>query len=295
MTAIHAPGMLLTAVAIDAMDGPLVRLGDVELIGRVPSEVRSDIQGLAYQQQVAVGVNWNGDPEVAAWGLSMGATQAWELSAEGDVQRTDRAVSDALLVAPELAEDPYSTELVSHWWDIREQPVNPGGWPVSADRDRPRWEWTPLERVGPLRFGMTPSEVAAALGGEVPAARRGHFPYYRNRRSGQWCLDEDRFDVSGVTGHYWYVGGGPVLAAVTVHGRTGPQVTFDGLDLIGKAVTSVDAALVQRAENEDLGLLIGCSGDLGPDGLNMFVRAARAGDAMVSEARFCAADWDEHG
>ncbi|WP_198676977.1 hypothetical protein [Streptomyces atratus] len=138
------------------MSGPLVRFGDVELIARVPSEVRADIDALARQEGVGVRMNWSGDPEVVAWGLSMGATQAWELSAEGHVQRTDRVISEALLVAPELAEDPYGTETIVHWWDIPEQPVNPGGWPVTADQDRPRWEWTPLESVCPLWYEMSP-------------------------------------------------------------------------------------------------------------------------------------------
>ncbi|WP_073948543.1 hypothetical protein [Streptomyces kebangsaanensis] len=295
VTAIHGPGMLLVAVAIDAMSGPLVRFRDVELIARVPSEVRADIDALARQEGVEGRVNWGGDPEVAAWGLSMGAAQAWELSSEGYVQRTDRMISEALLVAPELAEDPYGAETIVHWWDIREQPVNPGGWPVTADQDRRRWEWTPLESVGPLRFGMSPQQVAAALGGEVPAARRGHFPHYWYRESGQWYLNEDRFDAAGVTAHYWYREGVPTLGAVTVHGRTGPQVDFDGIDLIGKTVSTIDAALEQRAENEEMGLVIGCSGDLGPAGLNMYVRATRAGDVVVSEARFCTADWEDHG
>ncbi|WPW33263.1 hypothetical protein P6B95_41915 [Streptomyces atratus] len=102
VTAIHGLGMLLVAVAIDAMSGPLVRFGDVELIARVPSEVRADIDALARQEGVGVRMNWSGDPEVAAWGLSMGATQAWELSAEGHVQRTDRVISEAPLVAPRI-------------------------------------------------------------------------------------------------------------------------------------------------------------------------------------------------
>lgn len=295
VTTLYAPGMFLAAVAIDAMDGPTVRLADIELIGRVPSEVRADIHGLAHRQQVTVGTNWGGDPEVAAWGLSMGATQAWELSAGGNVRRTDRAISQALMVAPELAEDPYGTDLVTHWRDIGEQPANPGDWPVTAERDRRHWAWTPLECVGPLRFGMSPQQVAAALGGEAPAARRGHAPHYWYRTSEQWCLNEDRFDGAGVTAHYGYQEGVPILGAVTVHGRTGPQVSFDNIDLIGRTVTAVDAALFQRAEDEEMGLVIGCSGDLGPDGLNMYVRSARAGDVMVSEARFCVADWEDHG
>ncbi|MFE6101410.1 hypothetical protein ACFVQ4_15740 [Streptomyces laurentii] len=73
----------LAAVAISALEGPLVRVCEVELIGRVPSEVRTEIRGLASGQGVAVEVNRSGDPEITAWGLSMGAEQEWERPPEG--------------------------------------------------------------------------------------------------------------------------------------------------------------------------------------------------------------------
>ncbi|MFD3974092.1 hypothetical protein [Streptomyces cyaneofuscatus] len=113
---------------------------------------------------------------------------------------------------------------------------------------------------------------------------------------GQWTLEEDRFDHVGVSAHY---AGGfsrpPALGAVTVHGRTGPQIEFAGIQLIGRAVSAVDTALTQHVEEQDLGLVIGCGGDLGVDGLNMFVRAGRAGDVLVSEARFCQEQGEDHG
>ncbi|MEY9812196.1 hypothetical protein RKD21_002453 [Streptomyces albogriseolus] len=294
LTALYAPGMLLAAVEIHAAVGPRVSLAGVELMDRVPSEVSADLHRLARGQGVPVGVNWGGDPEIAAWGLSMGAVQAWEASEEGHPVRTDRAITQALVVAPELAHDPYGTDLVALWRDIREEPLNPGAWPVTADRDRARWEWTPLEGVGPLRFGMTVDEVIAALGEEEPAARRGFFPHYFHGY-GQWYLEEDRFDAAGLTAHYWMRDGRPTLAAVTLHGRTGPQVVHDGMKLIGQKVTALDAALIERAERGDMDLAIGCSGDLGIHGCNMYVRSVRAGDGMVSAARFCDADWEDHG
>ncbi|WP_225656203.1 hypothetical protein [Streptomyces pseudogriseolus] len=295
LTALYVPGMLLAGVAVHAETGPQVSLAGVELMDRVPSEVSAALHRVARGQGVRVGVNRDGDPEIAAWGLSMGAVQAWETSAEGYPARTDRAITQALVVAPELADDPYATDLVTLWRDIREEPVNTGGWPVTADQDRARWEWTPLEVVGPLRFGMTVDEVIAALGDEEPADRRGSFPHYAFRRYGQWNLEEERFDGAGLTAHYRLRDGGPRLAAVTVHGRTGPQVVHDGMKLIGQKVTALDAALIERAERGDMSLAIGCSGDLGIHGCNMYIRSARAGDGMVSEARFCDADWEDHG
>ncbi|MGW2373740.1 MULTISPECIES: hypothetical protein [Kitasatospora] len=294
VTAIYGPGPRLVAVAVDALSGPLVRLGEVELIDRVPSEVRADLVELAHREGVSVRVNWSGDPEVAAWGLSMGAGKGWALSPEGYAERTDRMVTDALFVGPEPAEDPYRSEPVKSWRNVQEWDANPGDWPVRADRDRPRWDCTPLEGVGPLRFGMSPSQVVAALGGDAPAVRRGRYAWAW-RGAEPWCLEEDRFDRAGVTAHYWHPEGVPTLGAVTVHGRTGPRVAFEGIELIGRPVSEVDAAVVRYVEERDLGLRIGCAGDQGPDGTNLYVRADRAGDAVVTGARFCAPDWEDHG
>ncbi|MFJ6565509.1 hypothetical protein ACIQMV_37845 [Streptomyces sp. NPDC091412] len=296
VTAVYGENFGLVAVAIDAMDGPLVRLQDVELIARVPSEVRSDIHDLARREGASVRVNWSGDPEVAAWGVSMGAAQELGLSPEGYAQRQDTMITHALLVGPELAEDPYGSKPVIQWCDVRDREPNPGAWPVKAEQDRTHWDWTPLESIGPLRFGMDPQQVAAALN-EVPAARQGRYPFGEPWEGpGEWMLHHDRFDIAGVTAHYSCGRGWPpTLGAVTVHGRTGPQVDFDGIRLIGMSVSAVDAALIQHLEDRERGLVIGCGGDLGPDGLNMYVRATRAGDTMVSEARFCQADWEDHG
>ncbi|MFJ5712766.1 hypothetical protein [Streptomyces sp. NPDC093105] len=46
VTAVYGPVPRLVAVAVDAMTGPMVRLGDVELIDRVPSQARADLLAL---------------------------------------------------------------------------------------------------------------------------------------------------------------------------------------------------------------------------------------------------------
>ncbi|MET9694276.1 hypothetical protein ABZY81_38655 [Streptomyces sp. NPDC006514] len=296
VTAVYGEDNGLVAVAIDAMDGPLVRLRDIDLIARVPSEVRADIQDLALREGLSVRVNWSGDPEVEAWGVSMGAAQEQGLSPEGYTQRLDTMLTNALLVGPELAKNPFESEPVIRWRDVRDEPPNVGTWPVRDEQQRQHWDWTPLESVGPLRFGMKPQEVAAALS-EEPTTRHGRYPFGTSWEGlGQWILGEDRFDRVGVTAHYssgynWP----PTLGAVTIHGRTGPQVEFEGIRLIGMKVSAVDTALIQHIEERDLGLVVGCGGDLGVDGLNMYVRGSRAGDTVVSEARFCQAQWEDHG
>ncbi|MFJ8133360.1 hypothetical protein [Streptomyces hydrogenans] len=137
--------------------------------------------------------------------------------------------------------------------------------------------------------------MARALG-EEPAARLGRYPFESWERLGQWILDHDRFDQAGVTAHYACgPGRPPTLGAVTVDGLIGPQVEFEGIRLIGMPVRAVDTLLVQHLEQSGLGVTFGCGADPGPTGLNMYVRAARAGDSMVSEARFCRTEWEDHG
>ncbi|EFL19571.1 predicted protein [Streptomyces sp. C] len=288
----HGPetGPRLAAVAVDPWCGPLVRLGDVELIGRLPSEVRADLRSLARRAGVSVRSNWSGDPEVAAWGLSMGAAQDWG-SRSGEWTRKDRVITDALLVGPELAEDPYATAPVIGWYDVREARTNPGTPPLPP-QERPHWAWAALEGVGPLRFGMTVNQVSAALGGEAPAARRG-WNLWAGRGAGQWYLREEQFDGVGLTAHYWSPEGPPTLAAVTVDGRTGPQVDWDGIRLIGRPVSEVDAEVIRSSEERGLDWAVHCDGGPGPEELNMYVRATRAGDTVVSGARFFAPDWED--
>ncbi|WP_158717355.1 hypothetical protein [Streptomyces sp. NRRL F-4474] len=292
VTAIYGHGPRLVAVAVDPWCGPLVRLGDVELIARVPSEVRADIRGLARSAGVSVRSNWSGDAEVAAWGLSMGAAQDWGPPSE-EATRKDRVITDALLVGSELAEDPYATAPVTNWYDVREARPNPGASPL-LPQERPYWAWTPSAGVGPLRFGMTVNQVSAALGREAPAVRRG-WNLWAGRGAGTWDLREEQFDGAGVTAHYWSPEGAPTLAAVTVDGRTGPQVKWDGIKLIGRPVSKVDTEVIRHIEERGLEWVVHCDGGPGPDELNMYIRATRTGDNLVSGARFFAPDWEDRG
>ncbi|MFI6875497.1 hypothetical protein ACIBL6_18850 [Streptomyces sp. NPDC050400] len=296
VTAFYGEDAGLVAVEVEAMGGPLVRLRDVQLIAQPPSVVRAQLHEHARQENVSVHTNWSGDPEIAAWGLSMGTAQALAQPVDGYLQRLDQAITGALFAAAELAEDPYGSGPVKQRFDVSDMATNPGAWPAKPGQDRPHWDWPPLQKIGPLRFGMSPDEVAAALG-EEPTNRFGRYPFGQSWEGiGTWMLHDDRFDNTGVTAHY---SSGfsfpPVLGAVTVHGRTGPQVDYAGIQLIGRPVSIVDEALIQHVDSHGIQLVFGCGGDLGPDDLNMYVRATRAGDAMISEARFCQEEWEDHG
>ncbi|MFF0296140.1 hypothetical protein ACFYST_20100 [Kitasatospora sp. NPDC004614] len=294
LTAFYAPGPRLVAVLIHSTGGPLVRLRDVELVARVPSEARADIHRLALVDGAEVRVNRIGEPEVPAWGLSVCVAQEWGHSSTGHMQRRDRMITGVLIAGPELAEDPWNTELVADLTRNSYDPRTPlGPSPVTADQDRPRWECAPLRGVGPLRFGMNPRQVAAALGGEEPVEREGHHPFLPGggRDPDRWELDDEHYDHAGVSAHYWEGADGPELSAVSVHGRTGPQVLFHGVELVGRRPSAVEAELFRYAEDHPLELCYTPYGNVGSVELNVWVRAERVGDGTITGALFCIEQW----
>ncbi len=206
------------------------------------------------------------------------------------------------MTGPGLAEDPYGDGSVAGWRsNSRRRAPEPGPWAVRPERDRPRWECVPLERVGPLRFEMTPEQVSAALGGEAASSRDTYHPFpagtpwaAQGDPAEEWLVEE-RFEAAGVRAHYmgWEQGRGPLLAAVTALGRSGPQVLLGGIPLVGRPVTAVDADIVRYIKDNDLGLRLPCSGDTEIYGLGVLVRAARVGDSVISEARLGAEQWYE--
>ncbi|MFF2616558.1 hypothetical protein [Kitasatospora sp. NPDC058046] len=303
VSAIFGPREQLVAVGINANSGPLVLLEGVVLVGRAPSEVRADISRLALRCGVKEVPNAEGEQDVPAWGVSVGAVQQWLPDAEGfRRQRLDAMVTDLLVTGPGLAENPYGDRTVASWRsNFRRPDPEPGPWTVRPERERPQWECVPLERVGPLRFEMTPEQVSAALGGETASSRGIYHPFPAGT---PWAtqgdpeeerLVEERFEAAGVRAHYsgWEQGRGPLLVAVTALGRSGPQILLDGIPLVGRPVTAVEADIVRYIADNDLGLRLPVSGDMEIYGLGVFVRAARVGDAAISEARLGAEQWYE--
>lgn len=302
VSTIFGPQEQLVAVGIDANRGPLVRLESVVLVGRAPSDVRADISRLALRCGVTEVPNVEGEQDVPAWGVSVGAVQQWLPDAEGFQQRQDAMITDLLVTGPGLAEDPYGDANVASWRSNSRRPdPEPGPWTVRPERDRPRWQCVPLERVGPLRFEMTPEQVSAALGGETASSRRTYHPFPAGT---PWAaqgdpaeerLTDEWFAAAGVRAHYlgWEQGRGPLLAAVTALGRSGPQVLLDGIPLVGRPVTAVEADIGRYLADNDLGLRFPSSGDMEIYGLGVWVRAARVGDTAISEARLGTEQWYE--
>lgn len=107
-------------------------------------------------------------------------------------------------------------------------------WAVVDESVRAQWDYAPRERVGPLHFGMSPQEAAAAMepqgftfDGVSEIGKLGPVTE-QCMRFRAVRAPRHRGDVTA-----YYVG--PVgLACIAVDALTGPQVTVDGIRLVGR-------------------------------------------------------------
>jgi hypothetical protein len=102
---------------------------------------------------------------------------------------------------------------------------------VMAAAERERWTYVPSISVGPLRFGMSPAEAAAALGdltaefSPVPVDNALKAEFRRTVRPA-WLR-------GAVTA---YFGESEGLFCVVVDAQSGPQVVMDGVQRAGDVV-----------------------------------------------------------
>ncbi|WP_406285326.1 hypothetical protein [Streptomyces sp. NBC_00209] len=82
------------------------------------------------------------------------------------------------------------------------------------------------------------------------------------------------------------------LAYVQVDGRSGPQVTCEGIRLIGRVPSQLAREMEEYADRHGLGIRYSPTGDFFCDGFQLEVGAQRAGDHVVSWALFFVAGPD---
>ncbi|GAA2630280.1 hypothetical protein Adu01nite_41590 [Paractinoplanes durhamensis] len=146
-----------------------------------------------------------------------------------------------------------------------------------ADADRERWTYVPLISVGPLRFGMSPAEAAAALENltaELTEVRADSALKAEFRRPAPppWFR-------GAVTAYFGTLEG---LFCVVVDAQSGPQVVMDGIELVGRAPSHVEAEL----KAQDLALRYQPEGDSEAEGLGLTMRAQRTGDVVLTRPVF---------
>ncbi|WP_406739093.1 hypothetical protein OG365_33270 [Streptomyces sp. NBC_00853] len=159
-------------------------------------------------------------------------------------------------------------------------------WAVVAESDRVQWDYVPLERVGPLSFGMSVQEASAAMeacgfASDTPSdvGTFGPFEQLRTR----FRAADAPFHRHAVTAYYV----GPMgLTCITVDALAGPQVTFDGIRLVGRPPSELSAELIAHMEKTGRDIEVTTGGDIGSQEWGMNPRAQRAGDVVLTRLVF---------
>lgn len=154
-------------------------------------------------------------------------------------------------------------------------------WNVLADADRERWTYVPSVSVGPLRFGMTPAEASAALEdmtAELTPAQADNDLKAEFRRP----VPPPRFR-GAVTA---YFGQSEGLFCVVVDALSGPQVVMDGIELVARVPSHVEAQLLEYLKARDIVLRYHVDGDSEAEELGLMMRAQRVGDVLLTRPVF---------
>ncbi|MFD8216813.1 hypothetical protein ACFV2U_24460 [Streptomyces sp. NPDC059697] len=155
-----------------------------------------------------------------------------------------------------------------------------------AESERVQWDCVPLERVGPLRFGMDPQDAVAAMEvrgftADTTSLPRNFGPFKqqctRFRRTGT-----PLYRVDAVAYYVESMG----LTCITIDALTGPQVTLDGLRLVGQRPSELAAELAAYLDKLGKEAGITPEGDIGSQELGILPRAQRAGDILLTRVVF---------
>ncbi|WLQ43055.1 hypothetical protein P8A22_25870 [Streptomyces laculatispora] len=145
---------------------------------------------------------------------------------------------------------------------------------MTANSERERWEWMPEVGAGPLRFGMSPTDVAVALQVVAPQEKVGG-PYgQENFADGvKVFYDEGR------------------LACVSLDAVVGPQAFLAGWALAGRDPEQAHQFLLDHAEEHGNCLLYTSDESLALTDLGLLLRAQRVGDVLLSRPLFVIEEW----
>ncbi|MEW1551827.1 hypothetical protein [Streptomyces tsukubensis] len=137
--------------------------------------------------------------------------------------------------------------------------------------ERAQWELNPYVGVGPLRFGMTPRDVMAALGGVTPPAAQGASD----------CRIWESYHDLGVTAIY---APGSRLSGVFISASNGPQVVYEGIQLIGHSPSAVRDLILGYASRKGLDVGSNWNGDPELPQLGLSLGSEGFGDTFVTQA-----------
>jgi hypothetical protein len=153
-------------------------------------------------------------------------------------------------------------------------------WTVKRDVDRAPWTFTPLVSVGPLRFGMSPAEVGAALDGAIAYISHG----------GRAQPRAQQFTQVGVT---TFSTESARLAGAAVDALMGPQVRLGETALVECVPSEIERSISDHARAYGVELTYTPEGNPASVDLGLVMRVQRAGDVVLSRPLFLIREWAE--
>ncbi len=155
-------------------------------------------------------------------------------------------------------------------------------WHVLTEAEREQWTYTPGAGVGPLRFGMSHDEAAEALPGFAASVSVAHRDFDRPTKA--------EFRNAGVAAHATavtaYFGRSEGLFCVVVDARYGPQVTLDGISLVGRVPSRLEEQFLSYVLARGIAPQYAPEGDPASDDLGIVMRVQRTGDVVLSRPVF---------
>ncbi|MDD9375167.1 hypothetical protein M8Z33_00485 [Streptomyces sp. ZAF1911] len=162
-------------------------------------------------------------------------------------------------------------------------------WAVLGDSERDQWRYVSLQAVGPLDFGMSREDAVATMARQGFTAELHDMGGWGHRTGRtQWRVEFSKpqtFWRQAAVKCYFIDGAG--LTCVLVDGRLGPQVTHEGIRLIGRVPSELLKDMEAYADRHGVGLRSCPGGDLRVEDFALELGAQRAGDTVVSWALFC--------
>ena len=169
-----------------------------------------------------------------------------------------------------------------------------GAQEATREPARPTWVLTPLEKVGPLHFGMRAGEVGAALPGARELIRFRADPFPPEILGIQFGLR------SAAPAVFAYFDDAGQLFCVAADAVGGPQVMLDSLELTGGVPGVLEQAILDLPQLPGRGVSYGPRGNPGIDGLGLVLRAQETETGVATRpvlvgrkwADRCTDDWE---
>lgn len=152
-------------------------------------------------------------------------------------------------------------------------------WPA-----RPTWVLAPLEKVGPLSFGMQANEVRVALSGADEVRRFQADPHSASLGI-QFGLQAE---VPAVFG---YFDGAGHLFCVAADAASGPQVVLDSLELTGGVPAVLEQALLGLSHPYGGSVSYGPRGNPGINELGLVLRVQETSTGLATRPVLVGRNW----